>query len=240
MASAIHPEIKKITDSFIDQLKAAYGDGLVSVIIYGSGASGESSRRHSNINIAVILKDASLRNLARSSGALGRYKFRLLDPVFFTEDYLKTSADVFPIEFLDIKENHIVLYGSDPVKDLPIDLKNLRFQCEQELKVRLINVKRSYLRLKNSGDLRALLFRSATSVLHIARNLLRLKGKIPPYRKEEILAAISGEFGVDIAAFTAILKAKNENRRLGKNEIEGLFFAFTDALEKMADIVDHL
>jgi predicted nucleotidyltransferase len=97
MASTIHPEIKKITDSFIDQLKAAYGDGLISVIIYGSSASGEFSRRHSNINIAVILKDASLRNLTRSSRALGQYKFRLLDPVFFTEGYLKTSADVFPI-----------------------------------------------------------------------------------------------------------------------------------------------
>ena len=58
----------------------------------------------------------------------------MINPVFFTEDYIIRSTDVFPIEFLDMKENHVTLYGKDLFEAIAVDTKNLRFQCEQEIK----------------------------------------------------------------------------------------------------------
>ena len=124
----------------MNRARDIYRDELVSIILYGSAASGEFSARHSNVNIAVILRDTSLANLSRIAPLLNKYKFRPLKVIFFTEIYIKNSADVFPIEFLDIKENHKILYGSDLLAGLKIDIKNLRFQCEQELKSKILSV----------------------------------------------------------------------------------------------------
>ena len=75
--------IKKTMDEFLRLLKGAYGDGLVSVVLYGSAASGDYSGRHSNINMAVILKDASIGSLSKMSAFINKRKFMIINPVFF-------------------------------------------------------------------------------------------------------------------------------------------------------------
>ncbi len=231
-------KLEKAVNDFIIKLENIYNDELISVVLYGSVSSGEYSPRHSNVNLAVVLKDASLRRLSKISSLL--LKSRMLNPVFLTENYITSSTDVFPIEFLDMKENYTLLYGKDFLKTMNIDTKNLRFQCEQELKSRVINLKREY--LKNSGreELQRLIFSSLTSVMHILRNLIRLKGHKPAYEKEGILAQASKEFGVNTDSLARIWKAKREGSRLCYAELEELFFAFSDDLEKIAELVDRL
>jgi len=241
MAQSILPsKIKPIIESFVSELKEIYGEALVSIVLYGSAASGEFTGKSSNINVAVILADASLESLAKLKKILAQHRFRLLDPIFFTEDYMKRSLDVFPVEFLDMKENHILAYGKDILGGLSVDVKNLRFQCEQELKSKLINIKRRYLRTVSASDLKDLLFKSCTSSLHIMRNLIRLKGKTPPYAKTDIINDLEREFAIDAIAFRNILNAKGGSVRLAKRELEQLFAAFVDELEGITLLVDRL
>lgn len=230
------PKIKNSVDVFVNELKALYGKGLSSVILYGSAASGEFSDRHSNINLLAILDDTRLQNLKKASGIMAR--FNTIAPLFFTSDYLKYSTDVFPIEFLDMKENYVVLYGGDVLKDLVIDTKNLRFQCEQELKSKIINIKKAYLHLEHKRDLEKIMFKFLTSGLHIIRNLMRLKGRKPLYSKVELLEDISSEFKVDVGSFKNALRAKTENLTLTYEETEAIFFALVEALEKVSDMLD--
>jgi predicted nucleotidyltransferase len=228
-------------DDFIKNLKEIYGEGLISVILYGSAASGEFVYRHSNLNLLVVLKNADLENLKKASGVINKWKFRDIHPLFFTKEYIMSSNDVFPIEFLDMKENYTVLTGEDILKDAVVNTKNLRFQCEQELKVKLINLRQLYLRRNKYGPgLSNLLFKSFTSILHILRNVLRLKGKQPPYLKEEILKEINAEFRVDEGVWKKILAAKNKQIKLSAREIERLFIDFVKDLEKIIDVVDKL
>lgn len=232
--------INKRIEDFKLKLEDTYKDGLVSVIIYGSAASGEFLNRHSNINLLIVLKNTGLENLDKVSAIINSYKFRMFNPVFITEEYLRDSSDVFPIEFLDMKENYLVSLGKDVLKDLVIDPKNLRFQCEQELKAKLLNLKTVFLRNKNSPALRNILFKAVTSTLHVARNLLRLRGKTPPYKKEEILQSLVKEFSVGTGAASRILEIKNKNLKLNYRETERLFFDFAAELEKIADLTDGL
>lgn len=228
--------VQKILEDLVRGLEDIYGEGLVSVILYGSAASGEYSGDHSNVNVAVFLKDARLENIAKSSGLIR--KFRVITPAFFTEEFIRDSADVFPVEFLDMKENHLVLHGRDVLKDLAIDIKNLRFQCEQELKSKIINMKRAYIGTGAASGLRRLLFKFFVSSLHILRNIVRLKGRAPSYRKEDILTELAEEFNIDVKNMRAIHDAKNGKKALKDSEVEGLFFAFVDVLEKIAEMVD--
>jgi len=234
-------KFKDTLDDFINNLKDIYGEGLISVILYGSAASGEFVERRSNLNLLVILKNTDLENLRKASGVINKWKFKAIRPLFFTEEYIKSSNDVFPIEFLDMKENYAVLMGKDVLKDISIDTKNLRFQCEQELKVKLINLRQLYLRRnKDKTAVANLLFKSFNSILHILRNVLRIKGKQPPYLKEEILKEISAEFQIDNNAWEKILAAKNKQIRLSTREIERLFINFVKDLEKIINVVDKL
>jgi len=241
MGKLVQPEKFTIMlDSFVLGLKNIYGEGLLSVMLYGSAASGEFTKKHSNLNLAVLLNDTSLANISRSSKLINRYRFRRITPVFFTEKYIERSTDIFPIEFLDMKENHALLYGKDFAAGLKIDLKNLRFQCEQELKSKLIKIKNAYVAHERSADLKDILFGFLTSSLHILRNMLRLKGRVPPYSKEDVIRDIGEEFKIEMAAFVKILDAKKGNSRLNNKEVKNLFFDFADNLEKIVGIVDSL
>lgn len=233
-------KIKNILTDFTMALKAVYREGLISVILYGSGASGEFIERRSNLNILAVLKNTDLENLKAASGIVGKFKFRIINPVFFTEEYIKSAIDVFPIEFLDMKENYIVLEGRDILKGITIEKKNLRFQCEQELKAKLIYLRGEYLRAgKNKVALHNLLFRAFTSIMHILRSVLRLKGKEPLYLKQNILMDISVEFPIDKTVWEKILAAKNKKIKLNIKEAEYLLISLTKDLEKIINIVDR-
>ncbi len=232
-------KLEKSVQDFIQRLKDTYQDGLISVILYGSAASGEFIDKHSNLNLLVVLRSTDLENLKKAASLTN--KFRMINPLFFTEKYINSSTDIFPIEFLDMQENYLILYGRDVLKDINIDIKNLRFQCEQELKSKLINLRQLYLTANNDEPaLRRLLFKSFTSVLHILRNVLRLKGKKPPYKKEDILKEVALEFEFDSKNWNKILAAKNKQIKLSQKDTEGLFVNFVRELENIVETVDRL
>jgi len=239
--SKLNTKIKIMLNDFIAGLKNCCQDNLISVILYGSAASGEFVDKHSNLNVLVVLKDASLDKISAVSDFINKREFKEIHPLFFSEEYIKTSNDVFPIEFLDMKENYTVFFGLDILKDLYIDTKNLRFQCEQELKVKWIGLRQLYLTSgKNKNLLLKALFRYFTSIMHILRNVLRLKGKQPPYLKQDILKEISAEFPIDRDAWYKLSAAKNKQIKLSTGEIEQLSIALVNDLEKIIDAVNKL
>ncbi|MCX5678246.1 MAG: hypothetical protein NTY76_03965 [Candidatus Omnitrophica bacterium] len=233
-------ELRARLKNFTAGLKDLYRDTLISVILYGSASSGEFAKKYSNVNVMVVLDDTSLANLSKAYSIINSRKFKMISPVFFTEGYIKSSLDVFPIEFLDITENYTILYGRDLIKGLKVDNKNLRFQCEQELKSKLINIKKLYLSTKNKTDLENLLFKTFTSALHIMRNILRLKGIHPPYLKEEILNSAEKALGVDTAMLSKILWAKNKKMSLAYKDVDALLSGLVKELESIVSVVDKL
>ena len=238
---SINKKLQATLNDFVRNLQGIYTDNLISIILYGSGSSGEFTDKHSNLNLLVVLKDAALPKLKLSSGLINKWRFKLIHPLFFSEEYIKNSTDVFPIEFLDMKENYTVLLGRDILGGLSIDTKNLRYQCEQELKVKLIALRQFY--LKNNKDRTALLnflLKTFTSTLHILRNIIRLKGKTPHYLKEDIVEDVSGEFGIDKLAWQNLLAAKNRMLKLKRQEIDSAFVNFALDLEHIIGVIDKL
>lgn len=231
---------KKNIHEFVEALKQLYRDELVSIVLYGSSVSGEFIETHSNINLLVVLKNTDLATLELSRNLVNKRSNRKIEPLFFSPEYLLNSSDVFPIEFLDMKENYTCLYGQDVLRELKIDLKNLRFQCEQELKSKLILLKQRYLKInpRNRAALANLLFRNFTSVWLILRNLVRLKGKDPSYSKESLLREVAVELEIDVTAFLRILEAKRNSTSLKADDFKTLLADFVFEVDKIAKIVD--
>lgn len=186
-----------------------------------------------------MLKNTDLEILEKASKLIRKYK--MVNVLFLTKDYIASSIDVFPVEFLDMQDNYFVIYGEDILKNIRIDIRNLRFQCEQELKGKLLKIKQMYIAFYgNEGALKRLLFMSFTSILHILRNILRLKGKKPPYLKKEVIKEISSEFKIDSESWQKILVAKNKQVKLNQQDIARLFINFARDLEKIVSIIDKL
>ena len=232
-------KLTRIIEEFIRELETIYKNDLVSVILYGSGASGEFMDKHSNLNLLVILKDTGLDKLTRGVNLINKSKFGVIQPLFFSKNYIDSSTDVFPIEFLDMQENYNVLKGEDVLKDIVIDTKNLRFQCEHELKAKLINLRQSYLKMnQNKALLKHILLKFFTSIIHILRNVIRIKGRTPDYAKQNLIKQIAEDFPINIDTWDMILRLKNKEVTPDNEKVKQLFISFTGDLEKIVDIVD--
>jgi len=235
----IPDKLNKQVTLFTEKLRKIFSADLVSIILYGSAASGEFVDRHSNLNFLILLKKfnpAAMKEAGKIAG-----KFNAFEPLFLTAEQINNSTDIFPIEFLDMQENYAVVYGQDVLKNISVDTKNLRFQCEHELRVKLILLRQTYFTSnRNKRLLLYTLIRVFTSTLHILRNILRLKGTIPPYRKELIINAVGELLDIDLSAWQKMLAVKNKKEHLNQAEIESLYIKFMTELEKTVEFVDKL
>ena len=85
--------------AFIDDLKHTHGRNLVSVILYGSAASGDYVPEGSKYNILIALERIGPADL-RNAHACVREWVRTGNPlpVYFTVRELEDAVDVFTID----------------------------------------------------------------------------------------------------------------------------------------------
>jgi predicted nucleotidyltransferase len=120
---------------FIEKLKEIFKGRLKSCILYGSYAKGNYVKGVSDINLIVIVDNIEGKDLEEIKNKLSKYAYKnLIKPYFFSEWFLLSSSDVFPVEWLDIKENHRVIYGDDLTEKINVKIENLRIEIERKIK----------------------------------------------------------------------------------------------------------
>src|SRR5207248_21579 len=129
---------ENLTNEFVEKLRAAACENLVSVILYGSAAHGEFHPEYSDLNLLCLMRDVSFPALNQIAGAVSWWRGkRHHPPLVITSEELKTSADVFSIEFTDMKQRYRVLYGEDLLRDLHVPMTHHRQQLEYEIREKL-------------------------------------------------------------------------------------------------------
>ena len=237
------PEVaKKTLAPYLEELLKIHGDNLLAIIVYGSATGKDFIPGASNINLLLEFQKMSLSVLKKSLKLVAKgIKRKIVAPLFFTKEYMESASDVFPIEFLEIAGNHLLLYGEDPFVNLKIDKENLRLECEEQLRSKLIRLRQIYLEvgLQRRG-LDRLLKDSLTSLIPVFRNILYLKGKTVSYEKEKVLTEMGEEFGIDSGTFLAIWRDKKDNNKIGKEDAEIVLGRYIDELFKLAESVDQI
>ena len=200
----------KRAEEFARKLTEVYGDELVSVVLYGSAARGDYREGVSDLNILVLLDamdPAVIRRgteLARGWAAEGNPP-----PLMLSEGEWRASADVFPIEYGDMRDAHVVLLGEDPFDGLVVDWEHLRLQCEHELKSKQIQLREQYLLLaSDSAGLGSLLTQSFPTFLTLFRAGLRLAGAEVPRDPLLAIEAVAASAAFDPTAFRDVLNAR--------------------------------
>lgn len=238
----VRDEVKKIVEPYFKKILALHKENIASINLYGSAVGTDFSPKTSDINLLVVFKKLDFQDLKNSLKLISQgISKKIAAPLFLTREHIRTSQDVFPIEFLEMKENHLCLYGEDLLSSLDIKTEHLRLFCEEQIKGKLIRLRQAYLEigLKKKG-LEALMKESLFSLLPVFRNLLRLKGIELPLGKEGILKKLAQEFGLEAEVLIAILKDKRDDERIAGKEIEAYFEKYFNQIKNLARIVDQL
>ncbi len=227
---------------FAHQLAGIYENNLESVILYGSAADGEFHKGHSDYNVLIVLKALAPIEIAKSGKLVGKWiKDGNSLPLFFSPEMISTSIDVFPIEFFDIKELHKVLFGNDPFAKMMIDGRNLRHQCEHELRSKLLTL---YSTLPTIADqpkkLIKLITESSSSFFAIFRGVLRVAGVSPSGSKKVMIEQLTKLIDFDPAMFIEIIDTRAGMTAWRKDEALEKFEQYLTSIDAVVRFVDQM
>ncbi|MCL5099260.1 MAG: nucleotidyltransferase domain-containing protein [Candidatus Omnitrophica bacterium] len=228
-------------EDLAEQLQRALPANLISVILYGSAAAGDFVEKRSDYNVLVVAEALGLTELkAIAQLARAWMKEGNPPPLCFTLKRLERSADVFPMELLDIKENHRVLYGRDVTTQLKVARTNLRHQLEFELKSKWLQLQAGYVQAGNdSKRLAALMVNSLSSFLTFFRGALRLFEQSAPSAKLEAMQALSRHLGQPSEVFERVHDLKSGRASWKQLDIEELFRNYLRQIEVVIDAIDQ-
>ncbi len=235
-------QVSQVIQDVGQQLLAKDEQNVASLVVYGSALVSDFVPGRSNINLLLVLERLGFAELSGYAKVIAKFsKKKIVAPLFLTKEHIKSSLDVFPIEFLEIKDNHLVIYGEYVFEDIIIKSEDLRLQCEREIKSRLIRIRQAYMESgQKAADLKGLLEVSLTSILPIMRNVIRLKGKAPAIKKDAIITELSSEFGLAAAPFSRILELKTQKKVPRQDELEAILSDYLQQVQQLAKIVDQI
>ena len=227
---------------FAARLASLYGDELVSVGLYGSAARDQYREGASDLNLLVILRSVRPEELRRASeAALEWVREGNPPPLLFSEAEWRGSADVFPIEYSDIEQAHLVLHGADPFTGLQVDWDHLRLLCEHEMKSKKLALRERYLLAAGTPEeLGALMTGSISSFVALFRAALRLTRAEVPREQEAVVSAVAARAGFDPAPMLRALAARASGEGLVAGAEDPLVVGYLEGVDRASAWLDGL
>lgn len=238
----VAPAVRAKAEPFLTECATVAGDRLHSLYIVGSAATPDWREEHSDVNVLLMLREMDLAVVEALAPLGKRYgKKRIAPPLLMDPEYLRTSLDVFPMEFHELKLIHETVLGEDLLAGIPINPADLRQQCEREVKSRLLGLRQGYLTsLGEPERLKENLVRILAGYLALFRSLILLLGKEPPRGRKETVAMLAAAAGLDTRIFGEILEVKEERAKPSPADLRALFERCYHATERLGRIVDEL
>ena len=208
---------EKLIGEFVEKTQAAAGENLVSVVLYGSAVEGEFHPDYSDLNMLCVLRDASFASLNKVVGVvewwLGKKRH---PPLVLTLTDLRTSADVFSIEFVDMKQRHRLLYGEDVLQNLEVPMHLHKSQLEYELREKLFLLRQHILLAgRDEKQLWEVMLNSLSSFTTLFRHVLIEMGEQGRKHSREAVKDLSARLNFDSSAFVQLIdvRAKKVDRK---------------------------
>jgi hypothetical protein len=228
-------EMREILEKYLTQLKKDWQPDLESVILFGSAARGDFITGRSNINILTIVGHLPVGVLQRA-GRLHRQwgKHQIVAPLMMTREELRRACHLFPLEYFQMQEHHVLLAGLDVLTSWPIEEHQLGWQCEQELMGNLFRLRQRFVEGEGRAEaIQALLILSVTAVLPCVRGLLRVFGQTSKGKDVQILERLPHTLQFDSTVLLEILHVKRGMRSPGSLEWTKVYERYLQSLDSL-------
>ena len=211
--SNIPAQAQTVIEPFLKDILANYREDIISIYIIGSAVTKGFHPKYSDINTVIVVKGIKIPFYDFIASLGKRYgKKKIRAPLIMTSDYINRSLEVFPVEFLEMKLIHQLVYGDDVLKDIKIEKADIRLQCERELKGKLQHLCQGY--IKAMGDKRTftdLLVGSLSGYFPLFRGILFLYDHEIPKEKGDVLCAMNECCDVDMNVFRNVMDVRSHN-----------------------------
>jgi len=227
-----------LTEDYLD----AFGRDLVSLMLYGSAAGGSYVKGKSDINLLVVLTPEGMSRLEDAFAPVKKWRKRnVAVPLVLTQEFISSSLDAYPIEFLNMQNHCVLIYGENVLASLEFKPEDLRLQIERELKSKIILLREGYLESEGSARrVRELIGRSLVALVSVFNAMLYLKQAGLPRQKKETIEEAGRVFGVDANVFARCFEIKAKEDHLSGEEVIGVFKKYLREVEKVCHRIDGL
>jgi predicted nucleotidyltransferase len=232
---------RKLAD-LVDRLRKAFGERLVSVVLYGSAATGDWTENNSDLNVLCVLHKISPEELGLGEPILRWWREAGNPaPLLLTAEEVQTSTDCFPMEFHDMQQHRRILHGTDVIEGLLVDNKFYRAQVEQELRAKHLRLRqRAAEVLSHPERLQKLMTDSVSTFCVLGRHALVLKGDPPYWNKKELVSALGRATGSPLQAIDEILAIRTSPKRAAIPETVSLLGRYLTEIAALVHFVDTL
>jgi predicted nucleotidyltransferase len=233
-------EVRNVARDWLDRVKPALGSEFVCAYLVGSCLRQGFDLRRSDLSLLVIARSLSRPRLQELAEALAQWRRPpRVSPIFHTQEQLRRSLDVSPIEILDLEETHLLLEGPDVLGGLAIPREFLRLQCEREVRRHFLDLRQTYLLHRRSPSILARALDSASSQLGgLFRTLLRLRGEEVPAQDGRVIELVSEVYALDAQKLLGPYVLRDSS--VGMDRVRQCYLDFVLELERLTGTLDEL
>ena len=222
-------------EELVRQLQLAYGDGLRSVVLFGSAVAGEHHPKKSDYNVLVVVDSLPLDRL-RAVAAVSKAwsEDGNPPPMTFTTKEWKSSADIFPMEYADILERHRILFGDAPFEGIKVAPGDLRLQVEQQTMGKLLQLRQATMGAGGDSKLQLdVLEKSLSTLMVIFRGIARLQGEVPSQDYEQLVQSLAARAGFAPDAFVRVIRHVRGSEKIAREDSAKILESYLSAMERL-------
>jgi len=233
---------EKLINEFVERMRAAARTNLQAAILYGSAAAGDYVADHSDVNLLFVLGETSFEAIEALAPAVawwGKQKHRA--PLLMSAEEIRRAADVFSIEFLDMRRHYRVLWGDDVLATLEVPMRWHRAQVEYELREKTIVLRQQLLTVSRNDEAKwELLLRSLPAFGTLFRHALIALGDAGAASKREAVMALREKLRIDTSAFGELLDIRERKKDRKLADVDGIFARYLKLVEQVTAAVDKM
>lgn len=233
--------IDSVVNPLLSAADALLGESSYSAVLYGSAARGDYFPQTSDINLMLVLADASPSVLRQLGPAFRAWREKSpAPPLVISRSEWARATDVFPIEISDMQSAYQPLRGADPLLGARVARSELRRALEAELRGKLLRLRQGYaLAADDAKALGALATLTIPTMLVLVRGTLTLLDRAESAAKpaEQSVRDLASRIGAAPEGILAMVARRGEREWPCESSI---FEAYLNGVERIAHHVDHL
>lgn len=178
------------SSSWGERFHEAFGANLKSVFLHGNCLYEGFDALHESWQVSLILASDKPSEL-QSAHAIAREmsKDNLKFGYFFTEEFLRSKSNIYPLEFLHISQKNVPLFGNAPLAGFVPNADALQAECKRELENRKLQLLREFSRIQAGISPMDFFIEAYEEIYPILYGIAYLQTKGYPQNRAEIAQA---------------------------------------------------
>ncbi|MFO7889544.1 MAG: hypothetical protein R6V04_04320 [bacterium] len=240
--NSLPEQLKEVVKDFTADINEIFAKEAKAIILFGSATTEEYIPKKSDINFLVCLTEQGIETIDRVERKVKPWRKKNIGlPLFLTKSYIQASLDSFPIEFFNMSQTYQVIQGDDVLKDLKFNKKDVRLQCERELKGKLLSLRQGYILTRGKKKkMSQLINESMVTFISIFKALLFLKKSEVPVKKSDVILSMCRVFDLDESVFSVLLAHRKDSVKVSKDYLHDILKKYIKEIQKLSKVVDSM